>query len=96
MGRQYYHDGSGLANIWVLNPEVHIDSEGNQVNHEASEYVWQPIGGPCIEISYGKNSSKVDIHSTVSLPLESHLCLNKLLLQMKLVLKHNLDLSLEA
>jgi hypothetical protein len=90
VGRQFKRDGLELAGIWVLNPELHIDTEGNQVNTELSEYVWQPVGGPCIENSYSKNNHyKVDIRSTICLPLESHESLNNLLMKMKPVLKHN-------
>ena len=89
IGRQFKHDNMELADIWVLNPELHIDAEGNQVNTELSEYVWQPIGGPCIESSYTKNNYKINIRSTVTLPLESHQSLCNLLSKMKCVLKHN-------
>lgn len=75
--------------MWVLNPEVHIDSEGRLIDCELSNYVWQPIGGPCIENSYTKNTYKVDIRSTITLPLESKQSLSDLLKKMKDVLKHN-------
>jgi len=87
VGRQM--TGEKLANIWVLNPEVHINSQGERVSVDDSEYVWQPIGGPCIETAYGKNVSKIDIRSTVQLPLESTESLSNLLTSLKVVLKHN-------
>ena len=88
VGRQRGKEDS-LANIWVLSPSVHIDEMGKQVDLSHSNYVWQPIGGPCIETCYGKTSKKVDIQSTVTLPLESRQSLNNLLTKMKSVLRHN-------
>ena len=62
VGRQTKLDG-GLDNVWVLNSSLHIDEMGKQIPLECSPYMWQPIGGPCIETCYGKNSSKIDIKS---------------------------------
>lgn len=87
VGRQM--TGKELKNIWVLNPDVHINSKGERVSLPDSEYMWQPIGGPCIETVYGKNSNKIDIRSTIQLPLESTESLSNLLTSLKLVLKHN-------
>ena len=63
---------------------MQIDENGHL---SESKYVWQPVGGPCIETVHGKNSSKVDIRSTIHLPLESKNALNNLLTLMKAVLK---------
>lgn len=82
-------DGIVLDNVWILNEEVQIDEQGQQIPLSESKYVWQPVGGPCIETVYGKSSTKVDIRSTVRLPLESKSALNDLLILMKEVLKHN-------
>ena len=87
VGRQM--TGNELKNIWVLNPEVHINNKGEHVPLTDSDYVWQPIGGPCIETLYGKNTNKIDIRSTVKLPLDSSESLSNLLTAMKAVLKHN-------
>jgi hypothetical protein len=87
VGRQM--KGKEIGNIWVLNPEVHINDKGERIPLASSEYRWQPIGGPCIETSFGKSSSKVDIQSTVTLPLESKESLSDLLTALKDVLKHN-------
>lgn len=82
--------GETLQNMWILNTEVHIDEMGVQVPLQDSDYVWQPIGGPCIGTCYsGGKSTKVDIKSSVILPLESKQSLHSLVLNMKTVLKHN-------
>ena len=88
VGRQWKRENE-LAGVWVLNPDLHIDAQGRRIPTDESVYTWQPIGGPCIESSYSKSNYKVDIRSTVTLPLESKQSLNKLLMQMKSVLKHN-------
>ena len=75
--------------MWILNDKVQIDENGQQIPLSQSKYAWQPVGGPCIETVYGKNSTKVDIRSTVHLPLESKDALNDLLTLMKAVLEHN-------
>ena len=87
VGRQV--KGEDLQSIWILNPSVHIDGKGALVPLEESNYVWQPIGGPCIETCYSKTSTKMDLRSTITLPLESKQSLNNLLTTMKTVLKHN-------
>ena len=69
--------------------KVQIDENGKQIPLSQSKYVWQPVGGPCIETVYRKNSSKVDIRSVIHLPLESKNALSNLLMLMKAVLKHN-------
>ena len=88
VGRQIRVDG-GLDNIWILNP----NERGEQIPLESSPYnnMWQPIGGPCIETGHGKGSNcgKIDIRSTVMLPLESKIALKCLLGNMKCILKHN-------
>ena len=75
VGRQTKLDG-GLDNVWVLNPSLHIDEMGNQIPLECSPYY---VAAPYIETCYGKNSSKIDIKSTVTLPLESRNSLDNLL-----------------
>ena len=82
-------EGIVLDDVWILNEKVQIDAEGQQIPLSQSKYVWQPVGGPCIETVYGKGSTKVDIRSTVHLPLESQSALSDLLILMKAVLKHN-------
>ena len=82
-------EGITLDNVWILNENVQIDENGQQIPPSQSKYMWQPVGGPCIETVYGKNSSKIDIRSTIHLPLESKNALNDLLTLMKAVLKHN-------
>ena len=42
VGRQM--SGKELKNIWVLNPQVHINSQGVIISLADSEYMWQPIG----------------------------------------------------
>ena len=56
--------------IWVLNPDVHIDSAGVRIPVCDSKYAWQPIGGPTIELAAGKNTSlSLPLHSDITLPL---------------------------
>lgn len=89
VGRQLKECGIEPDNIWVLNPSLHVDEEGKKVELSVSNYVWQPIGGPCMENTYNKTAVKVDIRSTIKEPMESHQSLSNLLLKMKAVLKHN-------
>ena len=74
--------------IWILNEKVQIDESGLQIPLEESEYVWQPIGGPCIETAYAKSSSQIDIRSKIKTPL-STAPLSELLAIMGKTFKHN-------
>ena len=74
--------------IWVLNPDIQISEDGSFVPKTESEYVWQPIGGPQIEVTAGRNAP-ISLHSEITLPLESKDSLNKLLQIMASLLKHN-------
>ena len=88
VGKQPANDGE--ETIWILNSEVHIDHHGTIVPVESSKYAWQPIGGPHIELSAGRNVPvTIDLCSEISLPLESKNPLHKLLSMMSTVLKHN-------
>ena len=71
--------------FWVLNPKVHVNSDGVAVSAEKSNYSWQPIGGPTIEFM-GKDAVSMRLES---LPLESTQCLRQLLEAVKLFFKHN-------
>ncbi len=73
---------------WVLNEDVQIDANGVQIPLDNSSYVWQPIGGPCIETIYAKNSTCIDIRSKIKTPL-STTSLNELLAIMMKAFKHN-------
>lgn len=79
------------SNVWVLNDQVHVDSNGEQIPLDESSYVWPGIGGPCIETMFSKGTShKTDIRSKIALPLESCNSLRVLIEAMTPVLKHNL------
>ena len=77
------------STVWVVSPEVHINSSGELI--AVRSYAWQPIGGPNIELTQGRNQvvSSISISSNTTLPLESSHALNLLLDSMKSVLKHN-------
>ena len=84
MGKQL--DG----NIWVLNLDVHIGNLGVQILVLEPKYVWQPIGGPNIELAPGKNANcTMSLSSNIVLLFESRSALKELLHMMKGVLKHN-------
>lgn len=75
------------TNIWALNENVQIDEDGTQSD---SPFVWTPIGGPCIELMYGKSgTTSIDIRSHILTPLESSTPLHELLTWMQVTLKHN-------
>lgn len=76
------------ANVWVLNESTQIDENGTLIPLENSQFVWQPIGGPCIETMYAKSSTRIDIKSIITTPL-STLPLGKLLDIMTSTFKHN-------
>ncbi|XP_065913247.1 uncharacterized protein [Dysidea avara] len=87
VGKQPASDGN---TIWVLSPEVHIDSSGVQVPLCESKYAWQPIGGPNIELAPGRAANlSLTLKSDITMPLESSVALNQLLESMKGVFKHN-------
>ena len=67
-------------NIWDLNDNVLIDEDGNQLLQSESTFVWTPIGGPYIELMYGKaGTTSIDIKSNISTPLQPTAPLHKLL-----------------
>ena len=76
--------------MWILSPSVQINESGSLVAPSASHYVWQPIGGPQIDISGGRNfPTSIELYSEISLPLQSSIPLNSLLHMMTSTLKHN-------
>ena len=74
------------SSVWVLNKHLHIDEDGNQMHQ--SQFAWQPIGGPCIELA-GKNAQTINLESSIELPLQSAVPLHNLLKSVQSVLKHN-------
>ena len=77
--------------IWVFNEAVQINEDGNLLQPGSSQFAWTPIGGPCIELVYGRSGSAgtIDIKSEIMTPLESHEPLYNLLTSMQETLKHN-------
>ena len=76
--------------IWVLNPYVQMNQRGYLISSMQSPYVWQPIGGPHIELSAGRNTSvSIKLQSEITLPLQSSSPLNNFLGLMTKTLKHN-------
>lgn len=81
----------GQSNImWILSPNIQINEKGFLVSASESKYVWQPIGGPQIDLSGGRNfPASIELYSEISLPLQSIVPLQKLLQMMTITLKHN-------
>jgi len=77
------------TDIWVLNREVQVNGIGNQIDLADSNFVWQPVGGPCIKTTMGKGSIALDLEAEIMLPLQSMHPLHQLLTTMQAVLKHN-------
>ena len=79
-------------NVWVINRSLHINEDGIQIPESESKWIWQPIGGPCIDFS-SKNKNMpytvINLQSDIKLPLQSVKPLNDLLELMKKVFKHN-------
>ncbi len=73
--------------FWVVNPKVHINSDGVAVSLEESNYSWQPIGGPKVDLM-GKDAVSMRLDSEINLHLESTQCLKQLLEAMKLAQQH--------
>ena len=61
--------GGSSSSVWVLNEEIQIDENGELFSLQSSDYVWQPIGGPCIELLYARANNQVDLRSTIETPL---------------------------
>lgn len=80
--------GKQPAPIWILSPNVHISSYGEQIPVEESAFAWQPIGGPQIDLALTRSGS-FDLQSEICLPLESATPLHNLLECLKHTLKHN-------
>lgn len=78
------HMGKLNDDVWVFNEQLQINSKGQKIE---SQYIWPGIGGPSIETTFGK---KINIKSSVKLPLEHKHALCDLVLMMKNVLKHNI------
>ena len=85
------------SNVWVLNKHLYINENGSQIPETECMYAWQPIGGPCIQVT-GKSTSLsgIDLQSDIQLPLLS--CepdvpdpnpVKNLLALMQVVFKHN-------
>ena len=78
------------SNMWILNQNVHINELGVCVPVNESDFAWQPVGGPHIELVAGRNGSiTVELCSEIKLPLESRESLKHLLQMMSTLLKHN-------
>lgn len=77
------------TDIWVLNREVQVNGIGNWIDLADSNFVWQPVGGPCIKTSMGKGSIALDLEAEIMLLLQSVSSLHQLLTTMQEVLKHN-------
>ena len=79
------------TSTWVLNETVQVNEDGELLQHGRSEFSWTPIGGPCIQLVYGKGGSAgtIDIKSKITTPLQSRQPLLNLLTTMQATLKHN-------
>ena len=49
------------TDIWGLNREVQVNGIGNWIDLADSNFIWQPVGGPCIKTSMGKGSIALDL-----------------------------------
>ena len=79
--------GKQSGGVWVLNSHLHISEDGVEIHEGLSKFAWQPIGGPCIEVL--SKSSVIDLQCDILLPLKSAEPLQKLLVVMKTLFKHN-------
>ena len=70
---------------------VQVNEDGELLQPGSSQFSWTPIGGPCIQLVYGKGGSvgTIDIKSEIMTPLQSREPLLKLLTSMQATLKHN-------
>ena len=85
VGRQ---GSSSSSSVWVLNEEIQIDENGELFSLQSSDYVWLPIGGPCIELLYARANNQVDLRSTIETPLSVD-PLRELVQGMRKTFKHN-------
>ena len=75
--------------FWVVNPEVHINPSGQLVPVGVSQYNWQPIGGPAIDLIGRDTGTSISLQCDIKYPLESKESLKALLEAMQSVFKHN-------
>ena len=83
--------GEQTNDIWVLNEDTHINSEGQLIALDESQFSWQPIiGGPCTE-GFGKRNvvGQISLHCDILKPLDYTHCIPKLLRCMQEVFRHN-------
>ena len=57
--------------VWALNNHLFIDGNGSAIPEDANRFVWQPIGGPSIELAGKSTAGAVDLQCSIHLPLLS-------------------------